>query len=465
MDPILPPPADAGPTETVLTPADMPIPEILDAPFSHLCGPAGTGKTWMASAMVAQRPGTVLAATTGIAAVNLGEGCTTINALLRYFDTASLRDMYVSGQLTVRLGKLACAGVKRIVIDEVSMMDGDQLTYLTQSIDELSGEGYILDNETAERMAKKELDPIAITLVGDFAQLPPVKAPFAFESSQWKRYSEAAYTLTTIHRQADVEFIKAIQAARVGNTKLVGDYFGPRLKTAVNPDFDGATILATNDAVARFNALRMDKLTTEKVQFARKPWGLQRGDWKNIPALFDLKVGALVMLLANQRSMGDEDHGGPGRIIYANGDFGHIVEIDRAHSEVWVELVRNKQVVSVEWVTRTNTIPLEVGRRKAIRAEPYVEGAPAERIDGKMEIIGTVTYLPVRVAYATTVHKSQGLSLDQVQVDIREGFFKAPSMLYVALSRARTVEGLHLVGSVDTLRTRCTVDARVAKWL
>lgn len=451
----------------MLTPADLELPTTLQQLRSHLCGPAGTGKTWMARAMVDQWKGTILAATTGIAAVNLGEDCTTINALLKYYDTASLRDAYVSGQLTRRLGKLLVAGVRRIVIDEVSMMDGEQLTYLSNACDELSGEGYILDNETAERLAKKDLDPMAITLVGDFAQLPPVKAPFAFESEAWPRYHAHSHRLTTIHRQADVAFIQAIQAARVGDVDVVGAYFGTRLKTAVNPDFDGATILATNDAVARFNALRMGKLQTTAAQFASRVWGTPRGDWKNIPPLFDLKPGALVMLLANYREpvVGGGEDARPGALIYANGDFGHVREIDRPRSAVYVELLRNQETVEVQWVTRTNTIPLEVGRRKAIKGEAFVEGAPDERIDGKMEIIGTVTYLPVRVAYATTVHKSQGLSLDQVQIDTREGFFKAPGMLYVALSRARTIEGLHLVGSVDGLRGRCTVDPKVTAWL
>ena len=101
--------------------------------FSFLRGPAGTGKTWLARRMVKEYPGTLLCATTGIAAVNLGEG-TTINAALGYFDTASLIEAYTSGFLTSRLGKLWRSGVRRILLDEVSMMDAEQLTVLTRAL-------------------------------------------------------------------------------------------------------------------------------------------------------------------------------------------------------------------------------------------------------------------------------------------------------------------------------------------
>lgn len=443
------------------TPADTPIPDVLKHQMSHLCGPAGTGKTWLARAMVSQLKGTVLAATTGIAAVNLGEG-TTINSLLKYFDTASLRDAYLSGALTRQLAKLAATGTRRIVLDEISMMDGEQLTFITQSLDELSGEGYILDQETAERYAAKDLEPIELCVVGDFAQLAPVDGPFAFEVPQWERYAVHTHKLTEIRRQGDAEFIRALMAAREGRGADCASYFAPYMVPNVDMDFDGPTIFATNDAVSRFNALRMAKLTTPSVLFASRRWGKEPGDWKkNIPEQFELKLGALVMLLANQRVYSSEEDT-RGRLIYANGDTGHVESIDPDRGYVWVTLNRNGESVLVDWVTRQHTIPLEVGRRKALRAEGK-EHLITE--DGKHEVIGEVTYLPIRVAYATTVHKSQGLSLDRLQVDIREGFFKASGMTYVALSRARNLQGLRLVGAPQSLAARCTVNAKIREWL
>ena len=449
---------------TPAVPDTVAIPDVLLGPTAFLCGPAGTGKTYLARAMARDLPGTVLAATTGIASVNLGEG-TTINALLKYFDTANLRDAHVSGRLQATLRKLFKAGIRRIVLDEVSMLDGEQLTILTNALHELStgDAGYVLDADFADELREATPDgqpAIALVLTGDFAQLPPVKAPFAFESEAWPRYAAATHTLSHIWRQADRDFIAALQAARRGDADTVADYFGPRLVQTSDDAFDGPTIVATNDAVERFNALRLAKLQTPVARFTAVRWGTQRADWKQIPDTFGLKVGALVMILANRReqTLGDL----PGKLVYANGDLGHIEALDETRGLCHVRLHRTDAVVDVEWVERQNTVPLEPGDRKRLKA-----AGEAHRIttDGRQHIVGTVRYLPLRAAYATTVHRSQGLSLDAVQVNTREGFFKTAGMLYVSLSRARTAEGLRLIGSVDGLRARCTVNAKVAKWL
>lgn len=440
-------------------PPQEPIPALLASRLCFLTGRAGTGKTFLAKRMVKEWDGTILAATTGIAAVNLGEG-TTINALLRYFDTASLQDMYMSGRLTQTMANLATAGVKRIVIDEVSMMDGRQLTYLTKAVSEVAGTTIGVDTDLADRLRKKGVEPISLVLTGDFCQLPPVKAQYAFEVPEWVHYAEAMHRLTVVRRQTDLQFIDALNAAREGRGGDCASFFQGRMSPTIDLNFDGTTILAKNDAVARFNDLRLSQLTTDLVEFQSRKWGTPRADWKDIPDHFDLRVGALVMMLANCRTMGEE--GRPGRIIYANGDTGHVEHIDIDRGILFVKLLRNGRTVEVEWIQRQNTILLETDRRKELiklDAEHLIVG------DGKMELIGTIDYLPVRVAYATTVHKSQGLTLDRVQIDISDGFFKAPAMTYVALSRARTSEGLRLVGSLDMLRNRCTIDGKVKPWL
>ncbi len=447
---------DATPPAPEATPETTAIPEVLLADTSFLCGAAGVGKTWLARAMAAQLPGTRLCAVTGIASVNLGEG-TTINSELGYFDTQSLKDSYTSGFLTARLGKLWKSGVRRLLIDETSMMDADQLTVITRALDELGGRGYVLDadlSEDVDTVSAQEgrSTPIAITIVADMCQLPPVKAPYAFESPEWGRYAANTVKLTEIRRQSDHDFITALQACRRGDAAEVIEYFRSRLETTTDHDFDGPTIMATNDAVARFNQLRLDKVHGDVVRFSSTRWGTVRGDWKQIPEILTLKTGALVMILANARDPITK------RMIYANGDLATLTHVDGTH--VYVTLQRTGKEVVIDWVTRENTVPLEPGRKKQLIAD----GTP-ERVKDRFEVIGGVTYLPLRVAYASTVHRSQGLSLDKVQVNTREGFFKTPSMLYVALSRARTVEGLRLIGTVDGLRERCTVDARIREWL
>jgi hypothetical protein len=438
---------------------EVPIPDALQGSTSYLCGPAGTGKTYLARAMVRQLPGTLLCATTGIAAVNLGEG-TTINAALGYFDTKSLEENYVSGRLGAILGKLWRAGTRRILLDEVSMLDAAQLTILTRALDELGGKGFILDAQLADeiRDSGETEAPIALTLIGDFAQLPPVKAPFAFESPEWSKYADHIHKLTIPRRQADPGFLAALGAARQGVSGPVVDYFAPRLEQGILHDFPGCTLMATNDAVDRYNALRMDGIDTREVHFASGREGKQRTDWKNIPDVVALKEGALVMILANARDPENR------RMIYANGDLGTVVQMDG--TQVCVQLQRNGQVQHIDWVTRYNRIPLEPGRVKELVATGQQAKIERDK-NGRAiwEIAGSVVYLPIRVAYASTVHKCQGLTLDNVQINTREGFFKSPGMLYVSLSRCRTPEGLRLIGSEGGLRERVTVHTKVRPWL
>jgi ATP-dependent exoDNAse (exonuclease V) alpha subunit len=85
--------------------------------------------------------------------------------------------------------------------------------------------------------------------------------------------------------------------------------------------------------------------------------------------------------------------------------------------------------------------------------------------DKKRFVEGQVEMWPVRLAYASTVHKSQGLSLDKIQFDIREHFVGSPAMLYTGMSRCRTLEGLRIVGQKERYIRQCNVDPKVRSWL
>jgi hypothetical protein len=433
---------------------DLPTEVDLLPPFCFICGPAGTGKTFWAKALAAgDRDGVILAATTGIAAVNLGEG-TTINALLKFYNTASLMEAFTGGWLEAQLKKLRGAGLRRIVLDEVSMLDGDQLTILSRALDNVNQDRHEDDAE------------LGLILVGDFAQLPPVKAPFAFESAEWGRYAQATYGLSTIRRQADQDFVQALQAVRRGDHRAALAFFGDRLEQMTAPAFHGTTILAKNEAVGKFNGLMLDKITGNTVDFPSTRWGKLRAEWGGppkpehewgIPEKWRTKIGALVMILAN-RNMADP--GEPPSYLYVNGDLGTVVDADRG--TLHVRLQRTGEVVGVQPILRENVIPLEPGRRKVLRAEGHPERITA---NGRSEVIGAVHYMPARHAWASTCHKSQGLSLDAVQLNLRDPFWRTGGMLYVGLSRARTAEGLRIVGNVEGFRARCTVDPRVVPWL
>lgn len=393
-----------------------------------------------------------MCATTGIAAINMGGEATTVNALLRYYDTASLEEAYTAGFLQATLRKHRRAGLRRILLDEVSMLDGHQLTLLVRALDEVNavGDGWatsIEDEYEAEETA------IGLTLVGDFCQLPPVKAPFAFESPEWGRFAAHTLKLTTMHRQTDPTFATALRWVRGGYAKAALEILRDCLADRLQPNFDGPTLLAKNDAVDRYNGLRLDGLKGGVVLSKASRWGTQRPDWKQVPEVLTLKPGALVMVLANCY---DHDEG---RYLYVNGDLG-VFEGVNDDGTACVTLQRGGVQERVTRITRDNLQPLEVGERKKLKVAGLTD-----RIKGKSKVVGAVSYLPLRLAWASTVHKSQGLSLDQVQVNLREPFMAQPGMVYVALSRAREKAGLRIVGSPETFLARCVADKRLVEWL
>lgn len=426
--------------------------QIQDLPFGRLAGEAGTGKSYLARRYAELSPDGMLIATTGIAAVNIGG--TTINSALRYFDTASMQLEYEFGRLGAALGQLADAGVTRLIVDEISMMDGRQLDILALALD-----------QTNERRAGRNLPAIGVWLTGDFAQLPPVginerkkplkpgeKPPdppiYAFQAEHWKRWADNTIRLTTIRRQADADFIAAIQKVRTGDKSAV-DYFRPMISMVEDPHFEGTTILAKNDEVDRYNSVRMLQIKTPPDYFK----AIRKGDpkdypseWKNIPDTLVLKPGCLVMILANRKYMDSQD------LMYANGDLGiYLEKINDSFCKV--RLQRNGQEVNVCMTGRERLKP---GTPRTIRRRDEI---PPEYI------LASIDYMPLRVAYASTVHKSQGLSLDAIQVMINSQFWMSSGMLYVGLSRARTPQGIKIVGTVDQFAARVRANQAVQSWL
>lgn len=456
---------------TVATPPSSPEPPAAPTaelwpdpmpPFTFLCGAAGSGKTFATRAWAEDTHGVELVATTGIAALNLGG--TTINGLLGYFDTRALEEQYVNGRLTAKLGALWRAGLRRICLDECSMLSGDQLTYLVRAIEEVNGRGFVLDRvDDVDEDGRAASGGLGLTLIGDLAQLAPVKEPYPFESSEWGRFAAHTQTLTEIRRQADPDFIAALRACRRGEGDRALEYFRDRLQRDVLHPYDGPTLLATNAAVDRLNRLRLSQASGREIVWEHTRHGEQRSEWGNpekppytwgIPPRLHLKIGARVMILANARQYGTK------AFVYVNGDLGTIVDGDAYTATV--RLNRTGQEVRVAQVRREKLIPADGARRKELRALGQ-EDQISE--NGRQEIVGWVQYLPLRLAYASTVHKAQGLSLDQVQVSLAEHFFTTCGMLYVALSRARTAEGLRIVGTPKQFVERCTVDPKLTEWL
>lgn len=439
-----PPPRPQGP------PPDVSVETVLSTlrtnGFAYISGPAGTGKTYLAREVVRGRTDAVLTATTGIAAVNLGDA-STINALLSYFDTHSLMESYTAGYLQAQLRRLRRVGVRIIVLDEASMLEADQLTILVQALDEVN-QTRTYDSTIEQVVTTTDEDTLLqMLLVGDFAQLPPVEGEFAFRSPQWKRLEGASFRLDTIRRQGEAAFIEALQAVRKGRPTEAVEALTTRMVPMMDFDYAGTTIVAKNDEVDRINGIRHAKLPGEPLVWPTVRSGEQQKDWvKLIPNEMAIKPGALVMILANRALPRLDEDDTPG-FFYVNGDLARVLE--KTDEGIRVTLLRNEENVVVTPLTSEWRIPTGLTGKNS----------------KKFEVKGSVTRMPLRLAYATTVHKSQGLSLDQVQVGLASWMFTKPGMTYVALSRCRTLEGLRIVGNPKMFLNKCKVNPAIGEFL
>jgi|SRR5579859_1415067 len=431
-------------------------------PCKFTTGCAGTGKTYNAVKSVQADPSSgILSSTTGISAVNLG--AITINSLLKYSDVRVMRDHFLTGALSRVLHPLAKAH-RWLTIDEISMYGGDALDILYRAVEE------------ANRYVDVPV-PMGIHIIGDLAQLPPVKAPWVFTAACWERFRENTETLTKVWRQGDARFLSALNLVRRGEGAAAAEILislGAVFHSALDTEFDGTTILPRNDQVSRYNALALDRVPGGKFKVTSRRWGQQRSEWGQnirtkewgIPPEVELKVGAYVMLLANAPDF-----------EYVNGDCGTVVSyepstVEDDHACIIVKLLRTGTHIAI--------FPLVRGVESSDRPASWSSTAqkvPASQDDGgwlprphyrtrvKRYVTGQIEYFPLRLAYATSVHKSQSLTLDRVQCDFRNHFFAQPAMLYVALSRCRSLQGLRLVGQRETFAKHCNFDEIIREWL
>jgi len=436
-----------------------------NVPCSFVTGAAGTGKTYNQMVKIQEDPShAILTATTGIAAINLGTN--TLNSVLKYFDTDSLRERLGRGFLTSMMGKIG-KQVRNIVVDEVSMMDGRQLDYIHKAVSDANEFKYM------------EGRPLGLILTGDFCQLPPVKAPWAFEADCWEQFERGTTVLSKMYRQSNPDFLAALNAARSGDgSKAAGILkdIGVKFIPATKPKFDGTTILSKNAMVDNFNFSALLDLPGQAYGLNSKTWGTTASEWKNIPEMLKLKDGALVMILSNSPVQTEEEW------RYANGDLGHVKEKD-ASGVIWVTLLRNGKTIPIMPIVRHKSEREPAGfEDKAIDKCEHIFctkecglddagkrwgawGEPTFNCAYGTWNVGAIKYYPLRLAYATTIHKSQGLSLDACQIDCRDPFFGSPSMAYVALSRCKTPEGLTIVGDPTKLAERVKTDPKVKRWL
>lgn len=454
-----------------------PSKDAVETPVRNITGSAGCGKTFMVRAEAEADPKSVLlCATTGIAAVNLGT-ITLHSALGLHPD--SLDDQFTTGYMRTKMHQVA-RSYRSLGIDEASMLSATLLDMLYQTAEQVNEYGDVKE-------------PFGLTLIEDFMQLPPINEPFAFEAQCWPKFEAATIRLTKNWRQGDGMFLDALNHLRSGNGRagaLALQGSGVHFERALHPTFDGTVIMGRNAEVDNYNQLRYWKLKGHEQRYPSSRWGKESGGWKNIPNVLVMKPSAYVMVLANDTARDPITHAPMFR--WVNGDCGNVVEC--GIGSVTVKLARTDKEVTIGNIIRQTTqkhVPDELLERhpdlteKEIRARYAVhgfdvqvdendsvttvssqrEGQPIWDAEKSRWIVGSVTYMPLRLAYATTVHKSQGLTLDRIMVDLRHAFLGAPAMTYVSMSRCRTADGLHIVGDPAMVERRCKTDPAVMRWL
>lgn len=378
---------------------------MLDGKSVFLTGEPGAGKTYTLNKFIgyARDLGkrVAITASTGIAASHI-DGMTVHSwsglGIAEKIEDHQLQEMSFKPYIADKYRRCDI-----LIIDEISMLSGKYLNMVERACRWI-------------RQIDKPFGGLQVILVGDMFQLPPVakegeELDYAHESEAWKSADLGVCYLTEQHRQgAGDELLDILRAMRADGL------------TAEHKSLLEARVGASdNESVTRLYTHNrdVDALNHQKLEELGKPIRTIKMNWDGdnfkvqamkravlAPQHLELAEGAEVMFVANNWEEG-----------YVNGTRGTVVGF----------MGRDPVVYTQDGAT------IEVGRHVW---RTYDE-------EGQIEIARVVQH-PLRLAWAVTVHKSQGMSLDEAEIDLSKAFM--PGMGYVALSRVRSLEGLHLTG-------------------
>lgn len=373
-----------------------------------LTGPAGSGKTFLLNKYINYLKnkgiGVAVTASTGIAATHLGGRTIHSWAGMGIKDHLSTKDIQT---LTKRSYlKKQFETVEVLIIDEISMLHA----YRLDMVDAIC---------RAFKKNSLAFGGLQVVMSGDFFQLPPIarngeEAEFVYKAKVWPEMDVQVCYLAEQHRQKDNNMTVILQSFRDNtvNSEIM-DLLSDRLHKAPTNEIKPVRLFTHNTDVDLINDLELKKIQGE--EFIYKMSG--EGEKKLIESLkknclaperLVLKRGALVMFVKNKFK--DE------KVIYVNGTTGVIIDFDENNfPRVLLNSGENILVTPDSWT-----------------------------IDEEDRILAKINQIPLRLAWAITVHKSQGMTLDSAEIDLSRSF--GYGMGYVALSRLRTLSGLYLLG-------------------
>jgi hypothetical protein len=411
------------------------VSEMLDSgfPIVFVSGKAGTGKSTLIHYLRhATKKNAVVVAPTGVAALNVRGA--TIHSFFR-FPPRILQDDDIEQVRDRRL----YLKLDLLIVDEISMVRADVIDGMDRFL-RLNG-----------RDENAPFGGTQLLLVGDLFQLPPVvtkaeetvlfsrnyESPYFFSAKALEHCQMAPIELGKVFRQRDPEFTDLLNKVRVA------EELAPTLSTinsacAVPCDSTDQIIAltCTNAAADRENQQRLDRLPGEARTFLGEVKGKLNIEEERLPAPLNLalKPGAQVMFTKNDSQK-----------RWVNGTIG------RVHA-----LLENS--IQVELITDHPGTRHEVGREKW-ESYRYKYDYTQDRIH--MEVVGEYIQFPLMLAWAVTIHKSQGKTLEKVRVDLGTGAF-APGQVYVALSRCRSLQDIRLVRPIQASEVKC--DPRIKRF-
>lgn len=395
-----------------------------------IIGKAGTGKSTFIKHIAGQyKSGLVLVAPTGIAAINI-EG-QTIHSFFKLNPYYLFKDG-VERDWQPEIYKK----IDYLIIDEISMVRADLLDAVDYSL------------RINRNNREEPFGGIKVILIGDLSQLPPVcenwdfrkfdkngkyKTGFFFSSDVIKELIQKEkidlIEFTQPLRQTDPTFLKILNQVREGNlTDNVNEVLDNRIRDHEKiKSIPNLTILtSTNAAANRYNSEELEKLTSELFEYT----ALIKGDFKHIDEIdlpnykkIQLKIGAQVVFIKN-------DPGG----AWVNGTIG----IVKKTYKDYIVVESNGKLLPVHFESWYK-YKYELEKEKLVK-----------------KVCGEFQQLPVKLGWALTIHKSQGLTLDNVFIDTGKGAF-ASGQVYVALSRVRSIDNLYLKQAIrekDLLQNR-----------
>ncbi len=378
-----------------------------------LTGGAGVGKTTITREVIQayeeDAKKVAKLASTGMAATLIGGQ--TLHSFLDLGIASDLQALELNGKLELnKKAKKIIHSMDLLVIDEISMVSDTLLDMIKLRLLQADFKGSLL-------------------FVGDFLQLPPVvrgygEVKFAFESLAWKEFSFETVELTHIYRTDDKEFIELLNSVRFGHIdEQIHKHLNQYIKPLPNDLSEFTFLFGKNETAAKHNKAQLafinDELFVKEAQIIKhlksaKDLEVERFmNDARIEKELELKMGVPVLFTRNSWN-------------YFNGERGVIVNIDSNY--VYVKK-SDEKVVKLEALSQSKGMWKE------------------KIIDGKKEMVEeslfTIYQFPIKLAFAITIHKSQGMSIENLIIETNEIF--APSQFYVALSRSSNPKRLNLI--------------------